>query len=54
MRETGEVKQMYIAYLREDDTYDYEIMDRLSRLHLSLSCPDESVWMVPDTESRDD
>ena len=54
MRETAEVKQMYIAYLREDETYDYATLDRRSRLHLSLSCPDESVWMVPDTESRDD
>ena len=54
MRETAEVKQMYIAYLREDKTYDYETLDRRSRLHLSLSFPDESVWIVPGTESADD
>jgi hypothetical protein len=47
-------KQMYVAYLREDETYDYEIMDRRSRLHLSLWFPDESVWIVPGTVSADD
>jgi hypothetical protein len=45
---------MYIAYLREDQTYAYEIFDRRSRLHLSLSSPDESVWIVPGTVSTDD
>jgi len=54
MRETAEVKQMYIAYLRDDETYDYETLDRRSRLHLSLSFPDESVRIVPSTESADD
>jgi hypothetical protein len=45
---------MYIAYLREEETYGYEVMDRRSRLHLSLLFPDESVWIVPGTVSADD
>ena len=42
------------AQNRGDETCDYETLDRRSRLHLSLSFPDESVWIVPGTESADD
>jgi hypothetical protein len=45
---------MYVAYLREEETYGYEIMDRRSRMHLSLLFPDESVWIVPGTERGDE
>jgi len=52
--ETAEVKQMYVAYLREDATYDYEIIDSRTRLHLSQLFLDESVWIVPGTMSADE
>ena len=54
VRESAEVNQMYVAYLREDATYEYEIIDRRTRLHLSQLFPDESVWIVPGTMSADD
>jgi hypothetical protein len=52
--EIAEVKQMYVAYLREDATYNYQIIDRRTRLHLSLLFPDESLWIVPGTVGADD
>ena len=52
--ETPEVKQMYVAYLRKDATYNYEIIDRRTRLHLQLLFPDESLWIVPGTVGVDD
>jgi hypothetical protein len=51
-RETAEVNKCTSPICVK--TKDYEIMDRRSRLHLSLWFPDESVWIVPGTVSADD
>jgi hypothetical protein len=45
---------MYVLYILADNVREFEILTRRRPSALSIMFNNESVWMVPGTESADD
>ena len=45
---------MFVLYLMDNETHDYEIVTRSKRPRLAVMYNNESRWMVPGTVSADD